>query len=170
MARRGLPKSRCSECRGVQAGDFTAGVHRYSDPDRCIGEDDCETDRGYYEAEAADGRLFAVNHWPNCDGGEELYDAWHEYFAVMELLVHQVNELISQALGTDHVMFSAAHRRHFSEVRCNRYIAPSEGAAIPGQRWISPHKDFTDFSILAPVPGSPHQHLIVAARDDVLQG
>ncbi len=32
---------------------FTAGVHRYSEPDRCMTEGDCEADREYYEAPKA---------------------------------------------------------------------------------------------------------------------
>ena len=45
--------------------------------------------------------------------------------------------------------------------RCNAYLAPYEDGQ-PNQNWISAHKDFTDFSILAPDSRFPYPHLAVA--------
>eukprot|EP00961_Rhodomonas_salina_P221121 2989508-Rhodomonas_salina.3 len=99
----------------------------------------------------------------------------------MEPLVLQIYDLMAEALHIDPAVFAASHRRHFSEMRCNYYLASSPAeianvenaghsgalpSAAPTQHRISPHKDFTDFTILAPDPAARYPHLQIAARGD----
>jgi isopenicillin N synthase-like dioxygenase len=149
---------------------FTVGVHRFCDLETRAADD--ERDKAYFQRESADGRFFAHNRWPAGGVGEELRVAWRAYFDdVAEPLVRTLYDLIAEALGMDAAVFHRTHGRHFSECRCNYYlevVGEDSGVvppALPGQRRISAHKDFTDFTILAPDPSASYPHLQIAARD-----
>ena len=73
--------------------------------------------------------------------------------------------MMAEALEMPKDSFDSCHERHFSELRCNNYFG-SKDSPVEGQRWISAHKDFTDFSILAPDHSYPHPALALAGRDD----
>eukprot|EP00802_Teleaulax_amphioxeia_P012767 Tamp_12812.p1 GENE.Tamp_12812~~Tamp_12812.p1 ORF type:complete len:159 (+),score=15.48 Tamp_12812:296-772(+) len=99
----------------------------------------------------------------------------------MEPMVQELYELIAEILDIEASVFRASHRRHFSECRCNYYLASAlqgqeDGAqqgqedsaqppTLPGQKRISPHVDFTDFTLLAPDASASYPHLQVAGRE-----
>ena len=164
---------------------FTVGVHGFCDADTRTAVD--PADDAYFGQESADGRLFAHNRWPDGTVGGELRAAWRAYFEdAMEPLARSLYDLMAEVLGIDAAVFRKAHSRHFSECRCNHYLAVADRSAagqaaeavpaktahaadaVPavfvGQRRISAHKDFTDFTILAPDPHAAYAHLQIAAR------
>ena len=150
---------------------FTVGAHRYCDLETRTA--DSPHDEEYFAKEKADGRFFAHNRWPEDPAiGSELRNAWRAYFDdTVEPLVRELYDLIAEALGMDAAVFHHARSRHFSECRCNYYLEIEDSGlcgvppTLPGQRRISAHKDFTDFTILSPDRAARYPHLQIAARD-----
>ena len=112
----------------------------------------CSQDE-YFQAEEATGRFFAPNLWPS---EMPLQRAWQPYIEAM----HQITDCLTAAMerslqlspGTLHGRSTGRSGTHFSELRAVYY--PASDVSMPsdpvcaGQHRISPHKDFSLFTIL----------------------
>ena len=112
----------------------------------------CSRD-AYFQAEEASGRFFAPNVWPS---EMPLQRAWQPYIDAMHEISDCLTTVMERSLqlspGTLNGKSTGRSGTHFSELRAVYY--PASDVALPvdpacvGQHRISPHKDFSLFTIL----------------------
>ena len=137
-----------------------------------FGDEDKQLDGSefYFAEESRLGGLFCPNIWPDGVEGAELQQIWHEHYDVLQGIVENIYELIAEVLGYPYEELS--FHRHCQEYQGNFYlktVSDDNAKEVPvvtkGQRWMRPHRDGTDFSILANDPAIPRSHLSCAPRN-----
>eukprot|EP00656_Telonema_subtile_P049549 TRINITY_DN6188_c0_g1_i1.p1 TRINITY_DN6188_c0_g1~~TRINITY_DN6188_c0_g1_i1.p1 ORF type:complete len:237 (-),score=47.80 TRINITY_DN6188_c0_g1_i1:73-783(-) len=109
------------------------------------------------------------NVWPEGQVGVDLRNAWTAHYAAIKPLQNQIYGVMAEILGFPEEVFQ--HERDFSEFQGNYYLAtapqpdsPTVKPVLERQTRMCPHKDGTDFTLLAADPSVPHSHLTTAGR------
>jgi len=139
---------------------FTVGAHPFCS--RNGSEDLSPAFRDpYFEAESSDGHFYAKNMWPNDQ--PDFKSIWERYIEGMSALSHTLLRVFEMALDMPAISLGDHRKRHFSELRGVHYAGVDrKRAELKELRGISPHRDFSAFTILGSCidgstsPGDPY--------------